>query len=195
MRLQGQEALRRDLMGLQLIQVFVGQLLLLLQGQFSAHQGARRRRWTGRTGGTATGVLITFAVQGTAITGTTAHGVALAGWPGRASRSSSVVGWRRGQSGDPFSVRFHIDLDVVRMLDVLHESPGWAQAGFARGAHIIAWFCVWAMDSTWKETKWKWRLIFGCIYNGEAATIARTIKPRELHCRRHQHHHRLWASH
>lgn len=36
-----------------------------------------------------------------------------------------VVGRRRGgQSRDAVSVRLHVDLDIVRMLDVLHESPG-----------------------------------------------------------------------
>lgn len=48
----------------------------------------------------------------------------------------------RGHSGDAVPVRLDVDLDVVRVLDVLHETPGRAEAGLARGADVIAWFCV-----------------------------------------------------
>ena len=54
------------------------------------------------------------------------------------------MGGGGGRPRDAVSIRLHVDLDIVRMLDVLHQSPGRAEAGLARGADIIAWFCVWA---------------------------------------------------
>lgn len=113
--LQGQEALRWDLV----VHVFVGQVLVMVRNGRSEQRAGGRRGACG-TDRTSARVLITFAVHvAAAVSG---GRVALAA--GSGSRAVVVRGGGGGHSGDTVSVGLYVDLDIVRMLDVLHQTPG-----------------------------------------------------------------------